>query len=438
MITTRLEGLERMKQARARLVMNQLFFGAAAMSLSFIEDSGCPTAYTDGKIIGFNPDFINSFEDIGHVEFIVAHEAIHCVLAHPLRLRHRDHRLANMAMDYTVNGICKRAGLTLIPDCLYDDKLSAADKSWEMVYELLKEKEEKHGKGPKGGDKGGTGAGKPSDEKGNKGDKGEKEDQDNSPGDSAGASPQDVNEDGAGQGQAPPEPWQFGEVREPKDDAGRELSEAARSELENEWKITAAKALAQARQAGCVPAGIERMVEELSVEKRDIEQALRDFITTVMHGGYTYSKPNKRHIIRDIYLPSIRSKELPKVVMVMDTSGSVTNKQLAYFSAKVNSVLSEFKTTVQILYCDTMVHDGGEFTNDDMPLKLKIMGGGGTDFRPPFRWIEKNDIEPACLIYFTDGECDAFPDEPEYPVLWALYGRERQWPWGEPVYITPE
>lgn len=418
------QGLDRMKQARARLVLNQLFFGSASMGLRFVVDEKCQTAYTDAKIIGFSPDYINSL-NLEHVETLICHGTLHAIMLHPLRLRGRDHKLANMAMDYAVNGICRRAGLKLHPNWLYDDKLSAAGMSFEAIYDILKKDrppEPDKGQGPQG-----DGGGK-------KGPKGENDK-------GAGSGKDDENgagePDGAGDGAGEPEPWQAGEVREPKDDKGHALSESDIAQIEQEWKIAAAKALQQAQAAGKVPAGMERLVKDMTIKKRDLEDVLRDFVQKTLAGDYTYSRPNKRHIIRDIYLPSIRGEEIPMIAMVMDTSGSIGEEQIAYFTGKLNSILSEYNTTVQVVYCDTQAHDGGQFNNSDLPLRLKPIGGGGTDFRPAFKLLESLDIEPTCLIYYTDGYCDSFPSEPDYPVLWALYGAEREFPFGEPVVITP-
>jgi predicted metal-dependent peptidase len=420
------QGLERMKQARARLVLNRLFWGAASMPLRLVVDNAQPTAYTDGKVIGFNETYVNALTDIAHVETLICHETLHCIMMHPLRLKGRDHRLANIAMDYVVNGICVRAGLPLIPNTLYDEKYSAANMSFEIVYSLLKQEEEKKKKG----DGSGRGDGRGKKEKGENGD-GEKSEGQGEPSDNGEPSEQE----GGGK---PIESWRQGEVREPKNDAGQELSESERTQIENEWKVNAAKAIHQAREAGKIPAGLERLVRDMTIAKRDLEDVLRDFIIKTLNGDYSYSRPNKRHIIRDIYLPSIKGEAIPLIAMVMDTSGSINQEQIDYFQAKINSVLSEFETTVHVLYCDTKVHDGGEFNSGDLPIKLKPKGFGGTDFRPAFKWLEKNEIEPTCLIYYTDGYCESFPAEPDYPVLWALYGEERKFPFGEFISIVPE
>ena len=58
----------------------------------------------------------------------------------------------------------------------------------------------------------------------------------------------------------------------------------------------------------------------------------------------------------------------------------------------------------------------------DLPIVLCPKGGGGTDFRQVFQWVEQQGISPECLIYLTDLECSRFPEEPFYPVLWARIG----------------
>ena len=73
---------------------------------------------------------------------------------------------------------------------------------------------------------------------------------------------------------------------------------------------------------------------------------------------------------------------------------------------------------------------------DDLPVTLKPAGGGGTDFRPPFAWVEEQEIRPACLIYLTDLRSRYFPRPPDYPVLWAAT-TGRTAPFGETLRLRP-
>jgi|ERR1700694_4557922 len=77
-----------------------------------------------------------------------------------------------------------------------------------------------------------------------------------------------------------------------------------------------------------------------------------------------------------------------------------------------------------------------EFGPSD-PITLEPKGGGGTDFRPVFDWVEANDIRPACLIYLTDLCCSSYPALPDYPVLWVTDSR-RAAPFGETLQIVAD
>jgi predicted metal-dependent peptidase len=71
----------------------------------------------------------------------------------------------------------------------------------------------------------------------------------------------------------------------------------------------------------------------------------------------------------------------------------------------------------------------------DSPLRLAMVGGGGTNFSPPFEWVEEEAVQPVGLVYFTD-LAGAFPVvEPDYPVLWLNYGMEEKAPFGETVSV---
>jgi predicted metal-dependent peptidase len=66
------------------------------------------------------------------------------------------------------------------------------------------------------------------------------------------------------------------------------------------------------------------------------------------------------------------------------------------------------------------------------PVKLTPIGGGGTDFRPCFHWLEERGITPQTLVFLTD-LCGTFPsDVPPYPVLWESIGK-REAPFGQVI-----
>ncbi|MHC1743998.1 MAG: VWA-like domain-containing protein [Syntrophobacteraceae bacterium] len=125
-------------------------------------------------------------------------------------------------------------------------------------------------------------------------------------------------------------------------------------------------------------------------------------------------------------------------MIAVDTSGSVDVSDLDQFCGEVNAILEEYDTKANVLYCDTAVAAVQVFTRDNLPLRLNALGGGGTDFRPPFEWVAENGIRPAALIHLTDLECRRFPEEePPYPVLWTRIGTwGRTPPFGEILEVV--
>jgi predicted metal-dependent peptidase len=85
--------------------------------------------------------------------------------------------------------------------------------------------------------------------------------------------------------------------------------------------------------------------------------------------------------------------------------------------------LEAFDTKIHVLYVDTKVQNYEYFESCDLPLKLSPVGGGGTDFKPGFFWLEEKGIDVKAIVYFTDLCSSSFPEEPNYPVLWYRIGQ---------------
>ena len=94
----------------------------------------------------------------------------------------------------------------------------------------------------------------------------------------------------------------------------------------------------------------------------------------------------------------------------------------------MSGILDIYNTGMKVMYFDSIIENVQDFESEDLPIDslLRPKGGGGTDFRPVFRYIEEEGYEPACLVMLTDGYCDSFPSlEPEYPVLWIVFGNTK-------------
>lgn len=121
-------------RARNKLLLEQPFFGVLALKLQVIEDKTCQTAWTDGKRMGYNPDFIAKLPD-GQVRGLVAHEVMHCVYKHQTRRKEREPRKWNMAADYAINPGLIEAGFELPEGGCVDDKYK--NMSTDHIYTLL-------------------------------------------------------------------------------------------------------------------------------------------------------------------------------------------------------------------------------------------------------------------------------------------------------------
>jgi len=108
---------------------------------------------------------------------------------------------------------------------------------------------------------------------------------------------------------------------------------------------------------------------------------------------------------------------------------------LSAFTGAISDVLAAYPTTAHVLAVDADVQSVAQYRSEDLPIHVDCKGGGGTDFRPAFRWVAENGIEPAALIYLTD-LCGMFPDsDPGYPVLWVSTDPTGAAPFGDVVPI---
>ena len=158
---------------------------------------------------------------------------------------------------------------------------------------------------------------------------------------------------------------------------------------------------------------------------------------------YSWSVPNRRFIDSGLYLPSIRSDGIDTIAVIIDTSGSVPAQTLAEFWTELRKIAGEIRPErVFVLQVDAALRNAAEYTADDLPDEIAIMGRGGTDFRPGFEWLDEQGIQPRVCLYFTDMECSSYPESrPSFDVIWVSYGslpseRNRE-PWGERIDIGP-
>ena len=109
---------------------------------------------------------------------------------------------------------------------------------------------------------------------------------------------------------------------------------------------------------------------------------------------------------------------VPRVAVAIDTSGSMGGEELGTAVTELRGILKAVGAAVEFLSCDCTVQASGQVATIRDVAKL-VKGGGGTDFRPAFDWLAKENLEVDALVYLTDGY-GAFPKSaPSYPVIWG-------------------
>ena len=373
---------ERIVKARASIIMDSVFFGSLMVRLQPQLDNNIQTMATDGKHIYYNANFVDGLND-AELKGVIVHEVMHCAMAHHARRGDRGARGWNMACDYAINPLVKESGFMLPKDAL--DNPAYAGMSAEEIYALFPD-----GDGDGGGDN-------------------------------------DMGSDH----------WNVGGVNP----GAGEGDTTGKSDLEQEqqnWKNAVAEAALTARMMGKMPAALNRFVEELMDATLPWQELLARFMHNVAKNDFNWSRPNKGLLQNfGIYMPTLHSDACGTVALIVDTSGSIGQRELTEFGAELNGILDMVRPErVHVIYCDAAVAHTEEFTPDQYPVRLEAHGGGGTDFRPAFEYIDNNLSDVQCAIYLTD-MYGTFPDsEPDYPTMWVSNSQISEAPFGQVIQLS--
>lgn len=419
----------RLLRARSQMLLMQPFFGSLCLRMK-LSPGPVPTMATDGKRILYNPGFVDSLTP-AEIEGTLAHEVMHVALAHHCRRGDRQRSTWNEAADYAINPILIRNGFTLPEGALVDALFN--NLSAEEIYARLMNRPANDGD---------SGL-RPPTSSGTDSTSGTQPDSSvaqvpDTPHGGNGHTDQQTAVEGSTTAEeetfSEKRPGGFGEVLDAVDENGHPASPAEKGRQEREWAIFADQALRSARMCGYEPLNLARPLEENRESKQDWRALLREFLASMMPTDYRWTPPNRRYIVRGLYLPSIERSGLGKIVIAVDTSGSIGQRELEQFAGEISAMVDEAKAeSIHVVYCDAAVQSVQELGPDE-PVELSPQGGGGTDFCPVFSWVAENGISPVCLIYLTDLCCSSYPNEPEYPVLWVTDSR-RTAPFGRTIRI---
>jgi predicted metal-dependent peptidase len=322
------------------------------------------TAATDGRFLYYNTQFFNAMNN-REIEFVIAHEILHCVYDHFGRRENRNPMLYNIAADYVVNNLLvdQRIGeKPKVVECyqdfkyrdwtseeVYDELFDQAQKNGEELIkqlgELLDEHLDLEGDGDEDGDGNSNGKGRPR------------------------------------------------YSREELDQIRDEMKEAMINAV-------------QSAGAGNVPAGIARMIKEMTEPKINWRELIRQQIQSTIKSDYSWGRPSRKGWHSGAILPGMLFLDTIDICIGLDMSGSIGNDQATDFLSEIKGIMEEFKDYKIKVWCfDTKVYNEQDFSaegGEDL-MDYEIMGGGGTDFDANWTYMKDHDIQPKKFIMFTDG-----------------------------------
>ena len=201
--------------------------------------------------------------------------------------------------------------------------------------------------------------------------------------------------------------------------------------LSDEDKRELARDIDEAIRQGAMAAGKmggtgNRDLDELLQPQVDWREVLREFIQNTCAGNdySTYARPNRRLMSQGIIMPSGISEQVGELVIAIDTSGSVRQRELTAFLSEVKGVCDTVKPDkLRLLYWGSSVV-GDEVYDmhdlDNLVKSTKPMGGGGTDVNCVTQYMADEGIKPQACIVLTDGYLYSGWGDWTCPILWAI------------------
>jgi predicted metal-dependent peptidase len=367
-------------QARIRLMLQEPYLASAIARFPLInaaESDWCETMATDGYNVYVNPSFCETLS-LDETAFVFAHEVMHCVLGHIDRRGSRQPEQWNHAIDYATNLMLVELGLKMPKVGLLDRSYRGmtAEDIYDRLSEAAKESEKDEGSG--------TGPGE-------------------------------------GKGQA----WDIHIA--PDDLRGQAVraKEFPSAEERKRLRISITKGM-ESKLRGVAPGLFDSEIKQARGGNVPWRALVARFFTGLRQDDYRMFPPNKKHLWRGIYLPSIGTPGPSHIAVAVDTSGSMSDEVLGEILGEIDKLRSVTNCRLTLIQCDAQVQKVEDFeaTDETQFERYQFYGRGGTAFEPVFDWIAQKATQSFfqldALIYLTDGFGSFPPKPPAYPLLWIM------------------
>mgnify|MGYP002643795356 FL=1 len=396
------EYTKRLMLSKMRILCNNGFYGLLLMHMKYGLDAECGTAYTDGKVIRFDPKFLDELND-DELDFIMMHEILHVALKHCFRGRELEKELYNIACDIVVNSNILLSNnmdtrtITLRSDGeamhLAPNGKEGYEYTAEEVYNMLQK---------------------------NLG-------MNNAKLQSNGKTKNTTNIiDNHTK-------WQ-------QIEKNKELEELWISRLDEVSKTIEIRDSIINRET--MPAFAQRRLKELKNAQTDWREILIDFLQEEVV-DYSFMPPDRRFDDCPFFLPDFNDKDIKpeNILFMIDTSASMKDDMVTAAYSEVKGAIEQFngKLIGMLGFFDAAVIEPVPFENEEEFEMIKAIGGGGTNFQIIFNYVKEymTDNLPVSIIILTDGYAP-FPKESEamgIPVIWLLNNEKVNPPWGKVARI---
>lgn len=333
-------------------------------------------AATDGLRVLYDEELFGALT-VSERVFVIAHELMHVMMMHSTRRGGRDPMVWNIAADYVVNGMLATQQMAMpTKDCLMNSAFDGM--SSEKVYDLLIEDMQKQ----------------PDERVFTKEFK---------------ASMRDVLD-------------YKGSV--PVQEIEKKIKQQMQSAIQKQLKT-----------AGKISAGLQRLADIVMVEKLPWHELLKNYMICRDTSETTWARMNNReYITKGLVMPVKHSRSLRRIVVGIDCSGSISEKQLGSMETHLSDLFNLCRPKeVTLMYFDARVLKVTEMLHRDYDVKLEFVGGGGTCFEPVFEKIDAEYPDTDVLLMFTD-LYGSFPEDSNVPCVWVTSSEGVEVPFGELIH----
>jgi predicted metal-dependent peptidase len=450
---------------------NAPFFAEFLLRFNYVQSDSCPTIAvgfrkeTQKLMLVYNQKFLDKLKPM-EVEGVCYHEILHVLHKFQDRLGVRDMEIFNIAQDACINKIVEETTIKDRALSIPEGGVKLADIQEmgyqgepisEHVYDFLESKAHKiyivstGANGGKGGGKcptcGGSGQAKGNQE--NESEEG-KDDEKNENGSSGGGNEkkeekqdshghtdgQDANGHAGGTcptcggaGQLPKDKI----ILQTTDDhtQHRNLSEIEQAVVED--IINTARVKSWGSVSGNGRSYIEELFKTKSIPwQRKLAMILSKYVN---EPGNIYENTWARRNRRDLPLPGTR-KLSKKVVVTVDTSGSIADEDLQKFFGQIEKIVKDF-SSMTLIQWDTKVHSAEPYKKGGWK-KIKIHGRGGTAIQDLYDKLHEMK-KVSVVINFTDTYFDWGFNHYNIPTVWAVVNNPRfEAPFGKTIMIEDD